>query len=124
MRSIARSDASTSSRAESSPDAHERRLIDGWELEDVTLDRHGRPTLPTRLLIEPCGLEVEIALHALHHVVVDHAVVAERQQRGVLGREELAHDALVGGGALLDVPIVSVVEPRQEAVAPESERAP
>ena len=42
----------------------------------------------------------------------------------MLGGEQLAHDALVGGGALLDRPVVAVVEPGQEAVAPEPERAP
>src|SRR4249919_1748491 len=81
-------------------------------------------TSPPELLVEPGGLEVEVALHALHDVVVDHALVPQREELGVLGGEELAHHALVGRRALLDGPVVAVVEPGQEAVAPEAQRAP
>ena len=62
------------------------------------LEWRGRDGLdkPNRASVEPRGFEVEVALNPLHDVVVDDAVVAERQQRSALGVEELAHHPLVG----------------------------
>src|SRR5262249_2469349 len=51
--------------------------------------------------LEPLVLEVELALDAVHHVVGDRAVVAQRDDRRPLGLEHLPHEPLVGRRAVL-----------------------
>src|SRR5439155_16922613 len=82
--------------------------------------RGRRPSVDS---IQPGGLEVDVALHALDDVVVDDALVAEPEQRRLLGGEQLAHHALVRLGLLLDRAVVLVVEARAEPVGAKAELA-
>ena len=63
-------------------------------------------------------------MHALGDVVIDDAVVAQREQRRLLGGEELAHHVLVGNRLRLDGAVAVTGVAGAEAVASEPEDAP
>src|SRR6185312_1412085 len=69
--------------------------------------------------VEACVLEIEVALDAMHDVVVDDPVAAKADDRAPLGLEQLAAESLVVQRPRLDLAVVAVVEARGEAVAPE-----
>src|SRR6266542_3344985 len=69
--------------------------------------------------VEPRVLEVEIALDAVHHLVVDPSLAAQLDDRLTLGVEQLAAQPLVVQGTLLDHPVVLVVEAGPEAALAE-----
>ena len=69
--------------------------------------------------IEPGVFEVEIALDAVHDVVVDAALAAEVDDCLSFGVEHFASQALVVLGLLLDAAVVFTVEARGEAIATE-----
>src|SRR5205807_9209919 len=74
--------------------------------------------------VETQVLEVDVALHALHHVLGDHPLVAEAKHRLALRLEQLAPQPLILLRAYLDTLIVRAVVARGEAVRAEAVGAP
>ena len=64
--------------------------------------------------LEAGVLEVEVSLDAVHHIVADHALVAELDDGAALGLEQLAHQPLVGKGAVL-VAVLDLAGPSLQA---------
>jgi hypothetical protein len=56
-------------------------------------------------------------LDAVHHLIADAALVPEPYQGGALCAQQVAGEALVGGGALLQPVIVRAVVTRGEAAS-------
>src|SRR3954471_25023952 len=65
--------------------------------------------------LEPRVFEIQVALDAVHGLLVDGPDVAQPHDLRSLGFEDLAAQALVGPRALLDRTVVFVVEARLEA---------
>src|SRR5262249_57249105 len=74
--------------------------------------------------VEPGVLEVEVALEPVHDLVRDPALVAQGDDRGALGLEQLAAGALVRHRAFLDRAVVAVIEAGAKPVLAELLRAP
>src|SRR4051812_11439391 len=67
--------------------------------------------------VQALVLEVEVALDPVHDVVVDPALVPQADHRAALRLQQLAAQALVVLGLLLDAVLVDSVEARAEAAA-------
>jgi hypothetical protein len=70
-----------------------------------------RGTSQTLLHIETRVLEVEVAEHRHHHVVADHAVAPELDDRATFRVEQLAPQALIALRLLLDRAVALGIEP-------------
>src|SRR5829696_2383534 len=68
-----------------------------------------------QLDLEPGVLKVEVALDPVHHVVADHALVAELDDGAALGLEQLAHQPLPGARPVLVAVVLDFAGLRLEA---------
>ncbi len=73
--------------------------------------------------VEPLVLEIEVALHPAHDVVVDAAFQPEPAELLPLGLEQLAAQPLVAQGLVFDRAVALRVEPRPEPVPAEAVQA-
>src|SRR5262245_45286574 len=93
-------------------------LSDGRCTSATPIRRPPPGLLRPRSDLQPGVLEVEVALDAVHDLVVDAPAVAQADDLRALGLEHLAAQALVVLRALLQAPVVGVVEARREAPHP------
>src|SRR5918995_4637079 len=61
--------------------------------------------------LQPGVLQVELPFDAVHHIVADHALVAEPDDGPPLGLEQLADQALVGQRAVLGAVVLDLAGP-------------
>src|SRR5262245_15498168 len=91
---------------------------------DAVDDGGANPPPNVHLNVEARVLQVEVAAHPEDDVTADHARAAQVGHGRALGVEQLAPQALIRLGLLLDRAVRLLVEARRESVAPEVVEAP